>query len=287
MARTADSGPSFAAARRLSWIVAALLTIVSAGGALLAEQLYRDNALVTQAFKGQDIVTLFVAVPVLVGALLLDRRGSNWGRLCWLAMLSYSAYGYLFYALGAAFNAFFLLYVAIFACSLYALVFSLPRMSAATLARPFRGRVAKWTAIAYMSVSAVGLGLLWTGMSASFWFTGEVPAPVVSSGHPTGVVFALDLSIIVPLMVMGIVQLARGNAWGWVIAAVMSVKGTIYTLGLVVATVVAMRAGVTDGLELPIWVTLTVLGALSLVALVWDSRRPAVAAQPLGTAESR
>lgn len=282
MQRSPNTDASFTAARVLSWIAVALMAIASAAGTFAPEWLYRDNDLVTNALRGQDIVTLFVAVPVLVGALWFERRGAAWGRICWIGMLSYTAYSYLFYAFGVAFNQLFLLYVALFASAMYALVFSLPRIDVPALVGGFGGRAARFAATGYMGITAVGLGILWTAMSLGFVFTGQVPAPVVASGHPTGVVFALDLAVIVPLMVMGVVQIARRNPWGWMIAAAMSVKGTIYTLGLATATVVVVQAGVGTAFELPIWLTLTVLGAVSLIALVAGSRTRRQQAQAAG-----
>jgi hypothetical protein len=271
-ARTgADTRSDLRVAYLLSAIVAVVLAIVSAGGVFI-EGLYNDNALISQAYRGQDMVTLLVAVPLLVVGLLLERRGSARGRIVWLAMLAYTLYGYLFYMLGAAFNPFFLLYVAAFALSLYALVLSVPRIDVAELTAGFSDGAARWVAIVYMLVSGVGLGVLWTGMSVGYLFTGDVPAPIVASGHPTGVVFALDLSLIVPAMIMGAVLLLRRRPWGWLLAGVMSVKGSVYTLGLAVATIVVERTGVGSGAELPIWAGLTVLGALSAVLLLANLR---------------
>lgn len=267
----------------LSWIVAALMTLVSAGGAIAPEWLYRDNDLVTYAFRGQDIVTLVVSVPLLVVALLLERRGSARGRLLWMAMLLYAFYGYLFYAFGAAFNVFFLAYVAVMACSLYALVFSVPRIDASALVAAFgagesRARGVRAVALFYLLFTAVGLGLLWTGMSVGFIVTGDVPAAITAFGHPTGVVFALDLAIAVPLMVVGAVQLWKRRAWGWVLATVLSLKGVVYTLGLSVSTLSVAAAGAGTSAELPIWGVLTVLGAASAVLLMREASTSGVLA---------
>ncbi len=79
---------------------------------LVTSWLYRDNALVTATFRGQDVVTLFVAVPLLLVGLVLEMRGSQRGRILWLGMLFYMMYGYLFYRVAAAFNQFSLLDVA-------------------------------------------------------------------------------------------------------------------------------------------------------------------------------
>ena len=97
--------------------------------------------------------------------------------------------------------------------------------------------------------------------SLSYLVTGVVPAPIVASGHPTGVVFAIDLVFIVPPMLMGAVGLIRRRALGWILAAVMSVSGTVYTLSLSAASASVLRAGVGTGAELPIWAVMTLLGA--------------------------
>lgn len=254
----------------LSGLVAVLMGVVSAGGVFFRDALYRDNAFVARTFQGQDLVTLFVAVPLLVLGLVLETRGSTRGRLVWLAMLAYAFYGYAFYVFGAAFNAFFLPYVALFGASMYALLLSVPRMDVEAIGRMFRGEWARRAGVLYTLLTAAGLGTLWTAMSAGFLVSGKVPAPIVQTGHPTGVVFALDLSIIVPAMVVAGVLLLRRGAWGWMLAAVLSVKGVVYTLSLTVSTIGVMRSGMLPGAgaELPVWAGLTVVGAVSSVLLL-------------------
>src|SRR5581483_3659321 len=84
--------------------------------------LYRDNTLVTAAFRGNDLITLAVAVPGLLITLLIARGGSTRAYLIGLGLLAYMLYNYVFYLYGAAFNRFFLLYVALVALSIAALI---------------------------------------------------------------------------------------------------------------------------------------------------------------------
>lgn len=257
----------------LSALVAVTMAAVSAGGVFATAWLYRDNPLITSTFRGQDIVTLVVAVPLLLAGLILELRGSLRGRLLWLSMLFYAMYGYLFYAVGAAFNVFFLLYVATFGLALYALLFSVPRIDLLPIATVMRGRAARMVAIVYMLLVAAGLGLLWTGISLSYLVTREIPAPIVVSGHPTGVVFAIDLVFIVPPMLIGASWLLRGRPVGWVLAAVMSLSGTVYTLSLAAASIEVARTGVGTGGEFAIWAILTLLGAVTAALLLAGVRR--------------
>ena len=57
----------------LSILIAVLATIASAGG-LLLDNLYRDNVFVTTTWLGNDAITLFLAVPILVVAMILSNR---------------------------------------------------------------------------------------------------------------------------------------------------------------------------------------------------------------------
>lgn len=116
--------PGFPVAYALTAATAATMATVSAVGVFATDWLYRDNMLITATFRGQDMVTLVVAVPLLLLGLVWEMRGSLRGRVLWLGMLFYAMYGYLFYAVAAAFNQFFLLYVATFGLPLYALLFS-------------------------------------------------------------------------------------------------------------------------------------------------------------------
>ncbi|HSK34337.1 MAG TPA: hypothetical protein VK903_12690 [Propionicimonas sp.] len=248
----------------LTALVAAAMSVVSAGGAF-APGLYRDNPLIAATFRGQDVVTLFVAVPLLVLGLVLEVRGSSRGRVLWLAMLFYALYSYLFYAVGAAFNVFFLLYVAIVGLALYALLSSVPRL----VLEPAGTRVAaRVVGVAYLLVVATGLAVLWTAMSLGYLFTGVVPAPIVASGHPTGVVFAIDLVFLVPPMVLGAIGLLRRRAFGGFLAQVMCLTGTVYTLGLAAAGIAVRAAGRGTGDEVPLWVALTLFGAVATALLV-------------------
>ncbi len=99
-------------------------------------------------------------------------------------MLFYAMYGHLFYAVAAAFNQVLLLYVATVGLSLYALLFSVPRLDLAQRGDAMGGRAARIVAIACTSAVAIGLGLLWVGISLSYLFTKDVPQLIVNSAHP-------------------------------------------------------------------------------------------------------
>lgn len=259
-----DRRPSYI----LSVIIVILAIITSLGGLFIAD-LYRDNSFVTSLWKGNDLVTLVVAIPMLVTALILSRRGSQRAQLVWLAMLDYTLYNYGFYVFGAAFNRFFLLYVALFTLSILALIFGLVNIDVNRISQIFQGRApVKWIS-GYMLLIAVGLTAIYVAQSLGFIATGQLPPIVVKTGHPTSVVFALDLSLLVPVFVLGAIWLWKRQPWGYVLASITIIKGATYTLVLTVVSIWGAHAGVPGAsAETPIWLILTVVGLIASLFLL-------------------
>jgi hypothetical protein len=144
----------------LSIIIAILATIASASG-LLLNGLYRDNAFVTTTWLGNDAITLFLAVPILVGSLFFSASGSRKAQLVLLGALDYMLYNYAFYLFGASFNAFFLLYAALLGLSIFAMIFGLINLDVNGIRQQFHERTpVKWIG-GYFLFVAVGLSAVY------------------------------------------------------------------------------------------------------------------------------
>jgi len=262
------------AAYVLSFIIAALAVTASAGG-LLIDGLYQGNAFLQAAWFGNDLVTLFVAVPLFVGSLIMAMRGSRRGRLVWLGMLAYMLYNFAYYLFGTVFNRLFLLYVATLDLSMMALLFALVRMDAAALGRRFRPATpARWIAC-FMLFVAVGLTVAYGAMSMSFVTTGQIPEIITLTGHVTNVVFALDLSLVVPWFILAAVLLWQRRPWGYVLATLLNVKGAVYMLALSAATVSGVQRGVSEDLsQLGLWAFIGVGSLIASVVLIGNLEQP-------------
>lgn len=91
---------------KMSLIIAFLAIVASLGG-LLWENLYRDSEAIRAVWFVNDLITLFVAVPVLVVSIYFASKGSLRARLIWVGCIWYMLYSYVFYMYGAVFNVFF------------------------------------------------------------------------------------------------------------------------------------------------------------------------------------
>jgi len=259
-------------AMRLSILIAILAAGASAGG-LALPALYRDNLFVVSAWKGNDLVTLFIAVPLLVASLVFAGKGSTRARLVWMGVLDYMLYNYAFYLFGSAFNWFFLVYVVLFGLSIFALIFGLTSLDLARMVKAIDSRMpVRWIA-GYMLFIATGLSAVYLAQTAGFILTGAVPPIVTQSAHPTSIVFALDLTLLVPFLVLGAFLLLRRKPWGYVLAGATTVKGALYTLVLTSGSLWASKAGV-QGVagQIPLWLGLTALGLCAALAFYLNIR---------------
>lgn len=230
---------------RLSIIVALLLGGASAAG-LAIPGLYRDNALVVASWYGNDLVSLLVATPLLVATMIGARRGRLRARLGWMGMLLYSLYNGAFYLFGATFNALFLVYVALFTGSAFALIFGLAALDVEAVAERMRDSLPARGVAAFMGAVGLTLGGFHGVVSLRYGVTGATPPMVEATGLHTNLIAALDLSMVVSVALLGSVWLWRRRPWGVVLAVLWSVKGAVYMLALSAATVSTLLAGAAD-----------------------------------------
>ncbi|WP_422124507.1 hypothetical protein DHX103_06725 [Planococcus sp. X10-3] len=251
----------------LSVLIAFMASIASSGG-LFIEGLYRDNALVVAAWRGNDIVTLFIVVPMLLVSLFYSLQGSKKGRLFWMGSLWYMVYNYTFYLFGAAFNMFFLLYTALVVFSTFTLVFALVQTDAKEFSRSFSEKAPYKFISAFMLVFATLLGGMWIVLSLSFIFTGQVHVSISQTDHPTAIVFAVDLILLIPSLAFSGVLLWQKKSWGPILSSVVLIKATAYGLALTIMTLISYQStGVIDPF-IPLWIALTLGCLVSLILLM-------------------
>jgi hypothetical protein len=84
-----------------------------------------DTLLVGAALRGTDAVTLLVSLPLLVLFYWKSRRGSPNAPLALLGVLFYFLYKGASLTFSAAFNPLFLVYIALFSSSLFAVIIAM------------------------------------------------------------------------------------------------------------------------------------------------------------------
>ena len=107
---------------------------------------FNDTVSSAAQMQGNDLITLVVGLPLLVAATWLAFQASLRGKLLLTGTLGFFLYTYMSMSMLAAYNALFLVYVALFGLSLYAFVLSMLAIDVAqwccfrTSMRRHRGR---------------------------------------------------------------------------------------------------------------------------------------------------
>jgi hypothetical protein len=244
--------------------LAAALTLAAALGGILSQQpgqpvaftsargepvelfghgLYRYDSLFSGAnYRAQDLVMLVLGVPVLCTAAVLASRGSRRGRLLLAAAFGAVAYVYASMALMAAFNSYFLVYVAILSTSLCGLVLTLVTLAEHDTdglgGRPLPYRSGGIFLLAGGAVTLV----VWLLPLLGAQLGGSPPEHL--DHYTTMVTDALDLALITPGAVIAGVLLLRRLPLGMILA--MPLLGIIVLLLplIVGGTVSQVAAGI-------------------------------------------
>jgi hypothetical protein len=238
-----------------------LLAALASGVGLRMPGLYRDTAWTVPQVRGQDLVTCVVVVPALVMTVIAVRRGSVRGTMVWIGLLGYVFYTYTGAAFAYRFNELFLVYVALFSLSVFALVAVGSAIDVADIRKAFDADVPKNAVVVFLMLFAMVLAALWLVPIVDFVTRGVLPELIIRAETPTNFVYVLDLGIVVPLALLASVWLYQERPWGFVLAGFILVKATTMGLALLSMTWFMRRAGlpIEEGLVV-FWAVLTLVG---------------------------
>jgi hypothetical protein len=185
------------------------------------------------------------------------RGGALWAYLAWIGLLGYSVYTFAIYAFAVHFGPLFLLYVAVFGLSIYALVVGLSRLDYERVKESFSARVPRRSA-SYLLMAIGGFFyLVWLWAVVPALVAGRVPDDLVKAGLLVNPVHVLDMAVFLPAMLLAGALLLRRRAMGYVLAA--------FTISLGIITIQPVSA--VRG-ETPAWGVGAAVAALAVVELV-------------------
>ena len=204
--------------------VAALTAAASLAGVFFATILYPSEAL-QQSSIPNDLVTLIIGLPMLLGSLWAAKRGKWLGLLLWPGALLYGFYNYLVYLLGMPLSWFTLLYLAIVLLSVY-LTFDLYRsIDHAAVYMRLSGRV---------PIKFPGWVMLIFGVFFIARVIGVIAAALAekTSLPMTEIGLAIADTTLSLLWIVGGILLLRRNPWGYVSALGLLFAASMLFVGL-------------------------------------------------------
>jgi hypothetical protein len=181
--------------------------------------IYRDMSS-DVAIQGiaQDFVTLVIAVPLLLAALSMARKGSIKGIILLAGTLSYFFLTYLFYLVMAMFNPLFIVYALLLSTSFFAVFLTLRLLHAKGPATFFYSRMPVNFLGWFLILNSIAIGSLWLSVVIPPMFTKVPPAEL--DHYTTLIVQGLDLAIFLPLSFISGYLLKKRTPMGYFLGPV-------------------------------------------------------------------
>ena len=167
-----------------------------------------DTPIGAIGFKAGDLVTLFLAIPVLIVSFGLYRQGSMRGGLLLTGALAYFLYTYISLGFGATYNNLFLAYILIFSASLFGLILALTSFEVQELPAHFAESLPHRGMGIFLIVSGVILSLIWLLLSI-FPALLQSKAPPEAYFYTTFMTGILDIGIVAPALLIAGVLIHR------------------------------------------------------------------------------
>ena len=227
--------------------------------------LYRfDTAFSATTFKGVDIITLVLSVPLLIIAFILYRRNSLRGGLLLLSAVPYFIYIGASMTFSAAFNSAFLLYVALLSVSFFTFLVLFSAFDTAEIAKhvlpgfPHRGLAI------FLFVAGIGTLLLWLSELVGPLMKGSIPAHL--GPYTTMFTHGFDSAIIVPALLLTGIFLLQRKPSGYLFAAPLLVFCAQIGITVIAATISQTLAGIIFpiGVYIGMIGTWVILGAFAI-----------------------
>lgn len=224
---------------RLSVPIALLASIGSVVSLVFEDAIYgRETANWAAQSVGQDIANL-IAFPVLLAAAFFAARGSLRAYVVWIGLLVYSAYTYAIYTFALHFGPLFLVWVAVFGLSFYALIGALVTIDAANVKRVLAGSPGeRFASRLLMGIGSV-FAVLWLSEIVPATLTGDTPEALKDVGLLTNPVHVLDLALLLPALMIAGRLLAKRRPMGYVLAPALLIATFFLGLGILSLMIVS------------------------------------------------
>lgn len=196
------------------------MTAASLAGLLFPASLYPTEAL-RRTFLANDVVNLFIGLPILLASMWATRNGSALGLLFWPGALFYSLYNYIAYTVAMPLAASFVVYPALAGLSAFGLFRLTTSLDAPAIQRQLAG-----------AVPARLAGGVLAGLGALF-FLRAIGQIVSAPAGPELAVLVADL-LTTPLWVAGGILLWRRQALGYAAGLGLLFQGSMLFVALLV-----------------------------------------------------
>lgn len=166
----------------------------------------------------QDLTNIIMAVPSLLAAAFLIRKGSKRATFIWLGAAFYIFYTFVVYCFAVHFNSFFLVYCAVLGLTFYSIISLLLSVNLSVVKNWFAEDKSNNVSAYFLITISVLFFLIWMKAIIPALASGEPPHELKEDGLLTNPVHILDLSFFLPGIFISGILLKRKKPLGYLLA---------------------------------------------------------------------
>jgi len=214
---------------------------------------------------GQDYVTLFIGIPLLLISLYFAVKGSVKGRLVLAGTLGYFLVTYLFYLIMSMYNPLFLAYAFLLGTSFFAFTLTMLSFDINNLYRLFSIKAPVRFTGGFLIFNTICIGFLWLGIVVPPLIDGSI-YPKELEHYTTLIVQGMDLGLLLPLAAVSGIFLIRKKPMGYLIGPVYIIFLSLLMTALT-AKIIAM--GINGYNIIPVVFIIPTFNLISIVCSTW------------------
>jgi len=219
---------------------------------------------------GQDMVDLFLIVPALLVTAILTFKRKGIAALLWAGTVLYVIYTFMIYCFDVHFNRLFIVYCLALGLSFYSFLWFLFTQIKAPIIRGINKNSAIKITAVYFIVIPVIFYCLWLSEIIPATINDRTPKSLREMGLFTNPVHVLDLSLILPAILVNGILIFKRDTLGFALSFIILSFFILMDITIGWLAFMMKQKGVESNLSVTI--VMTILTLFSLAILIWNSR---------------
>jgi hypothetical protein len=220
-----------------------------------------DSYFMAHIFKGTDFTTLFLAIPLMIIALIIDIKYNTLKTKLFLTgIIVFFLYYSISYSIGVKYNVLHLVYTALFSCTLFASIIGYGLLKTYDIKTS-----------AKICTTGLKIFLVLCGLSLFVAWLPDIIVSLVNKKslelieiYTTQITYVLDMAIISPLIFICLYNLSKGKNIGYILLGIILIMLVMVGIMVIFQTIIPIRGGI----NMPLGAIITKVGIFVILALV-------------------
>lgn len=202
-----------------------------------------DSHFMAPIFRGTDFTILFIGIPILIVALVLDvKKKKLKNRLFLMSVISLFTYYSASIAFGVTYNLLHLVYIALFSSSFFGLIIAITSIDKQQVAESMVISSPSKGIYIFLVLTGIALIVAWLPDIINSFVLGRSLENI--EVYTTEITYVLDMGVISPVAFICLFQLKKRSGLGYILLELLLTVCSIIGIMLPIQTLFQVTAGV-------------------------------------------